>query len=501
METQKKRSFVLLGIVVPLMASCTAINPSSSNSTNLSGGQSQGSNTEVSSTASQSTGNSSNTSQDLSGADLTYVNWNLGTADQNNLERQMVAAFNAATGKNVKIVENVNTSAYEDAIVAMAAKNQMPDVFMLTNMTFGLSNQYLANLSSYATADSDWSKIPSSVAAATTYNGSVYAVPFAIHMMGYFENQELLDSENLKSLNVSPTWNDFYATVSALKQPSKGIMGLNIESTLFEWYPAQINNNFGWFSFDGTKYNLDSADFATAMNLTKTLRTNKMTFDSLTATERTSLGYDDSVAFWNDGKLGLRWGYTYEIPDMLAHSTFDKKFIGVPGGRTPIVGDYLGISPTCKNPELAYEFAKWMSFGPDGIKKRLALDSDGTQFSSLPLSTDDSVISAYFDAKYNRVPGLEDVFKASNSGVVEGVKVIPGYGKSRWTARVGKNVTISIDGVSTTNPQIGQVIDQCWLGNISWADYASGLNAVANQAHSDALDTFQSIYTSSSSSE
>jgi multiple sugar transport system substrate-binding protein len=86
----------------------------------------------------------------LSGADLTYVNWNLGTADQNNLERQMVAAFNAAYNKNVKIVENVNTSAYEDAITAMAAKGQMPDVFMLTNTTYGLSNQYLADMTSYA---------------------------------------------------------------------------------------------------------------------------------------------------------------------------------------------------------------------------------------------------------------------------------------------------------------------------------------------------------------
>lgn len=435
-------------------------------------------------------------SQDLSGSDLTYVNWNLGTADQNNLERQMVAAFNTKYKKNVKIIENVNTSAYEDALIALAAKDQMPDVFMLTNMTFGFTNQYLADLSAYANADAAWSHVPSSVAAATKFNNKIYAIPFAIHMMGYFEDEELLEAQNLASLPVSPTWDAFYKVVNNLKQPANKIMGLNVESTLFEWYPAQINKDYGWFSFDGSKYNLDSADFATAMNLTRTLRANKMTFDSLTAEERTALGYDDVVQFWNDGKLGLRWGYTYEIPDMIANSKFDKKFIGVPGGRTPIVGDYLGVSPTCKDPQLAYQFAKWMSFDPDGIKKRLELDTEGTQFSSLPLSTDDSVISAYFDAKYNRVPGLEDVFRAADNGIVEGVKVIPGYPNSRWKSRVGQTITISIDGVPTQNPNIGQVIDQCWLGTISWADYAKGLNDVANSGYTKALTQIQTNYPS-----
>jgi multiple sugar transport system substrate-binding protein len=346
---------LVAGFVSPLLVGCGTANPTTSNG----------------SSGADSTATSEASSQDLSDAHLTYVNWNLGTADQNNLERQMVAAFNSKYNKKVKIVENVNTNAYEDAIVAMAAKEQMPDVFMLTNTTFGLSNQYLADMTNYANADTDWAKIPASVADATKYKDKIYAIPFAIHMMGYFENEELLDSKNLASLSVSPKWDDFYNIVTSLKQPTNGIMGLNIETTLFEWYPAQLNSSYGWYSFDGSKYNLDSTEFAQAMALTKTIRSSKLTFDSLTADERTAMGYDDSVAFWNDGKLGLRWGYTYEIPDMLAHSTFNKKFIGVPGGRTPIVGDYLGISPTCKNPELAYQFAKWMSFDPDGIKERL----------------------------------------------------------------------------------------------------------------------------------
>ena len=79
-------------------------------------------------------------------------------------------------------------------------------------------------MSSYASADADWAKIPASVADATKYKGKIYAIPFAIHMMGYFENEELLDSKNLASLSVAPKWDDFYNIVTSLKQPANGIM-------------------------------------------------------------------------------------------------------------------------------------------------------------------------------------------------------------------------------------------------------------------------------------
>lgn len=482
MRKNKILGVAFFAAIAALSASCA--------SQNIGGDSSQ------SSKDSSSDSTTPSSSQDLSGADLVYANWDLGTAEENNLERQMIAAFNTANHCNVKILENINTNAYEDALIALAGKQQMPDVFMLTNTTFGLSNQYLADMTSYANADTDWAKIPASVSASSKYKDKVYALPFAIHMMGFFENDDLLDEKNLSALNVSPSWNDLNNVIESLKQPNNGIMGLDKESTLFEWYPAQLNASFGWFSFDGSSYHLDSTEMATAMALTKKLHDDTMTFDSLSNEQITSLGYKDtgSVGMWNAGKLGLRYGYTYEIPDMLAHSKFNKKFIGVPGGRTPIVPDFLGVSPTCKNPALAYKFAKWMSFDPDGIKKRLEFDSDGTLFSSLPLSTDSSVITAYFDAKYNRVPGLEEAFRASDSGIVEGVKVIPGYGKSRWNARAGTSITITVNGQPISNPTVGQLIDQCWYGSLAWANYSSGLNDIANKQYQNALATFSGLY-------
>lgn len=427
-------------------------------------------------------------------AQLTYVNWNLDTKEKNNLERRLIKAYEEKTNVKINIVENINTAAYEDAIAAMASKGNMPDVFMLTNMTFGLENQYLLDIKQYADEDDDWSKIPLPIEEATHYFDGIYSIPFAMHMMGYFVNEELLDTYNIAPLDVSPTYTEFKNTVTALKKPNDGVMGLNFENTIFEWYPSSLNEDLKWFTFDGEKYNLTSDEFATAMSETAYLRANKMTFDSLTAEEREAMGYDDVVEFWNDGKLGLRWGQTYEIPNINEKSSsFDKSFIGTPGGVTPIIGDYLGISPTCEEPEYAYDFARYMSFGTEGILKRLELDTNNDEFSSLPLTTDEDVIDEYF--KTSRIGGLEEVFATIDNGIVEGVKVIPGYINSRWNRRVGQTTTITVDGESITNPKIGQVIDQCWLGNLTWASYAQGLEDVANAAYQSALQRFENLYT------
>ena len=153
-------------------------------------------------------------------AQLTYVNWNLDTKEKNNLERRLIKAYEEKTNVKINIVENINTAAYEDAIAAMASKGNMPDVFMLTNMTFGLENQYLLDIKQYADEDDDWSKIPLPIEEATHYFDGIYSIPFAMHMMGYFVNEELLILQ-YRTFRCFTYYTEFKNTV-ALKQ----MMGL-----------------------------------------------------------------------------------------------------------------------------------------------------------------------------------------------------------------------------------------------------------------------------------
>ena len=162
----------------------------------------------------------------------------------------------------------------------------------------------------------------------------------------------------------------------------------------------------------------------------------KKTLDAFDETDREALGLDPEVDAkvdaWNKGKLAMRYGFTYEIPNMLESNTlnFSFKFIGNPGGKISIVGDYYGIYRDTKEPELAYKFAKWMSYGRDGFRKRMELYEPKGSVNSLPLVNDDALIDEYFDkfGSSSELSGLEDAFEyIKTKSMVEGVKVVPGY--------------------------------------------------------------------------
>ncbi len=438
------------------------------------------------------------------GYDLVYANWNLGTAAANNIERQMIKEFEKRNDVKIKIEENISLTAYDDSIRSLAIKNNLPDVFMLSNINFGLSEQYVIDISDYTEKDEDWGKIPKPIEEAVHFKGGAYAIPFAMHMMGYFVNTELLADHNIRDFDNKDaseiTMNDFISVVEKMSQFKKdGEIGLNKEMTIFEWYPSSANENYGWFSWDGSNYHLDSDEFKRGVEITVDMYKNGYTYTSLTpeelADDFNNAEADEGVGLWNNGGLAIRWGYTAELPDMMQKSDFSKRFIGVPGGRTPIVGDYLGISTTCKNVELAYKFAKWMSFDPAGMRKRIELND--TISNTLPITTDSEIVAEYFNKFVNEsetpVLGLEEAYENLDNGIVEAVKVVPGYNRSRWTALTG--IALTADGMdSISNADVGQFLDWCRMGLANYSDHALDVNKLANKWYGDTIKEYDAKY-------
>lgn len=429
--------------------------------------------------------------------DLTYATWNLGNEADNNIERQMIKAFEEKYDVKVKIVEEISISAYEDSIRGLAVKEKMPDVFMLTNMNFGLKERYVSNISDLVAADQtgDWDNIPKPIEEAVHFKDGIYAIPFAMHMMGYFVNVDLLREYNLDGfLKSEITWDSFYNVVKTMANyKNEGVVGLSHESSIMEWYPASVNENYGWFTWDGEQYHLDSAEFKDAIAKTADIRANKYSYDSLTDEDRAENfeGVEGYASLWDMGRLAIRWGYTYEIPDMIEKSAgdFEIRFIGVPGNRTPIVGDYLAVSSVCENRELAYQFAKWMSFDPAGIRERISRDKDVTN--TLPITVNQTIVDEYFN-KFDTVEGIKEKYDSLDSGIVESVKVVPGFNRSRWLALTGMSVTV--DGETRSNIQIGELLDLCWLGKLSYADYATDCDKLADKQYGKAIDEYAHFY-------
>lgn len=122
---------------------------------------------------------------------------------------------------NVKIVVDTNENeAYKTKIKAMAAANELPDLFSTWGGGFSKpfvdSNSVLA-IDQYLT-DETKSKLVNGAFNNVTYNGKIYGMPFLLSAGALFVNTELFEQNGLK---VPTTYDELLTAVKTFK--SKGI--------------------------------------------------------------------------------------------------------------------------------------------------------------------------------------------------------------------------------------------------------------------------------------
>lgn len=471
----KKRSVVLaliLILVVGLLSACSSKGNNDAGETNPSS----------SSPSQQPSGSASADPGEQ--VVLKYANWNLGTEAENNIERKMIQAFEDSH-PNIKIEldESFDYSKYGDSLAAAAAAGKLPDVMMLPNIPFGLSNEWLLNINEFTTNDAEWANLPKALEGATHYGNGIYAVPAGMFFQGYFINQDLFEQANLPELEYSPSWDDLLNAVKTLNNPSKDILGMSEALQIPDWYPASVNPQLGWYTWDGQQYHLNDPAYAEGINHAKALIQGKYTYDSLSDDEKKKYNAGWHGEVWTQGKVAVRWEGTWGTKEF-SGLNFKSKFVGVPGGRFILIGDFMGISKKSAHPQQAYEFAKYMSFGKDGIMKRMELNTDGS-YTSLPMTTDPAILDQYF--KDGGFPGLKEAYDHIDSAIMEGVKVIPGVVKSKWEATTGVKVG------DKDNANIGDLITDTIRGASKIEDYAEQLNKLANDEYKAAADAISAL--------
>lgn len=411
--------------------------------------------------------------------EITYANWNLGTEEENNLERQMIAEYEKRNPNvKIKIAENIDNAKYVDSLTTAAAAGNLPDVIMLQDIPTGLSNEWLMDLSGLVENDEDWAKISKPVVESTKFEGNPYAMPAGQFALGYFINKDLFEQENVKELEFGYSLEEFENTIKSLTSINKGIIGLEDEGTILDWYPAVKNEDLGWFTWDGEKYNLDAPEFKEGINKAKEFGKNGYVYTSLAPEDQQKFNGTNGFEVWKEGQVAFKYDGTW-VADSIAEFTFDTKFIGLPNGKTVLVNDYMGLSKTTENAEEAYDFAKWMTFSKEGILERIRISEENDiVYSSIPLINDEEVLEKYFE--YNTIEGVEEIYKNIDNAVVEAIKSVPGYANSRWNATTGLKVG------DKENITIGDLIFDCYKGNSKIEDYAAQLNDLANKQYEDA---------------
>lgn len=424
---------------------------------------------------------------------LTYAAWNLGAIDNTtNLERLMLDAFEVQyPWITVEILERPKVPSpdgtseidqnWNEFLGANAARGTLPDVYFTDSVETTIMNDWSLDVKAIAEADPEFMNISADLRTAAEYGGHLMALPYAVYYFGYYINKTLFEENNGDLPTFEDTWDQFAAKVADVANQNvttgTGIAGICGIDRMLEWYPAQLNPDLGWYTYDGTSLHLDGAEFETTLLTYNALMANKsLVYDALTSDEK--MAAFGTTGTWETSQLAAYWEYTPIIASML-DTGFEVDFIGTPGTsashKIPVILDLMCLASTTEHPEEAYLLAKWMSFGKAGYLKRIELSTtvEGIQeLNMTPLQPDAELLDAFFGiyttfTEFRKVVEYDDY-------LIEPNKYVPGYIDARW------------NGVFNATTTLGQVFDGVRTGTMNYADVKTIWNQKANKCLSDA---------------
>jgi ABC-type glycerol-3-phosphate transport system substrate-binding protein len=409
---------------------------------------------------------------------LRYANWNLGTEEENNIQRQMVKAYtDAHPWVTVEFVDMSAEGGWEANLTAYAAKGELPDVFAANNVPLYVQNGWLADLSELTSADADWVDVPQALKDAFTYSGVVYGVPSAQFIMGYWVNKDLYEAANLDAPEYGVSADDFFAAANSLNNVSQGVLGLDEQEFVMGWYANTQDSNLKWFSFDGTNMNYNSAAFKAAV--AKAGEVKPLTWQGLTDEQKTNFKSQGPWELFLNQEAGVRWDASWNVPGWVQNATFEWDFVGIPGGTQALVFDMIGVSSTAANLQEAYNFAKWMSFSKEAWNVEAGLAQAAGSAPKMPVSIDAESLALY--KSFVDKPGINAALDNLDNSLIESLaKVIPGYINARWEGKPG------IDIGEDKDVNMWYMFNFANEGRFKYEDYAAKLEEFANQILADA---------------
>ena len=409
---------------------------------------------------------------------LRYANWNVGTEEENNLQRQLIQAYmDAHPNVTIEFVDMSAEGGWDAVLTSYAAKGELPDVFMANNVPLYVQNGWLADLTDLTAADPDWADVPQVLKDSFTYNGQVLGLPAAQFVMGYFVNQDIYEAANLDAPEYGVSAEDFFDTAIALTDVSQGVLGLDEMEFIMGWYANTEDSNLKWFSFDGTNMNYNSQAFKDAV-----AKAGEMKPYLWQGLSEEQLANFKSVGPWElflNQEVGVRWDGGWSVPGYVENATFNWDFVGIPGGTQALVEDVIVVSKTTANLEEAYNFARWMTFSSEAYAKEAELATAMGTAPKMPVSVNDASLEIYkgfFDK-----PGLLAALENLDSSLIESLaKVIPGYINARWEGKPGIDIGEDLD------VNMWFMFNFANDGRYKYEDYSAQLEEFANQILADA---------------
>jgi multiple sugar transport system substrate-binding protein len=370
----------------------------------------------------------------------------------------------------------------------LAAAGQMPDVINLENPVYPIQNNWVINLKPYLDRETNLT-LPESFVKYGTFNDQLIMVPNSVFFFGVIVNKTLLAQNNIPIPEYGWTIDEFVNIAKRTTRKGQSIGTTEIQP-IPKHLPPQVNDDLGWGAFNEvTKQYQLTPEWVEATNIAVDLYQSGATlYERLDATglpwdfeegsaERAAvderranflmeeLGETDSGVAFYKGKIALYQDFTWAtgFPTNENYTGWEYDWYPFPVkeagdvSRPGIVVDSIGITTSCQNPDAAYEWLKFLTFGTDGIEARFEIYGNYTKadaqarfpglaetaypeavtYNFMPATTDQALIDRWVEFT-DSAPGIKYMMGNMGTGFVDGFKVTPGfdeaYHKTIWKA-------------------------------------------------------------------
>lgn len=417
--------------------------------------------------------------ENASVAIVTYSSWNLRMNDHNNLSWRMIEEFNQAH-ENIRI-EVVEQDFYVEG---------RTDIYMSNNVGDAVLRGDAQDITNLVTNDSEWAKINPAVRESVTYLERVFAIPAAQYYAGFFANYDLInkyasgyDAREVFAPGAYTTeqFIEIVKSIYELRDDGRSVIGVNSTGEMVNWMPAALDktDTLGHFVWNSQAKNFayDSPYFVEAIE--KIADLGQYSFEKAVKEDwdETLFGTNYVDTAFLNGQVGFMQSATYNTS--YQYGTDDICFIAYPDSTVISILDYLCISPNAENLEAAYEVAKYMTFGSEGIYNRFRIiesEKDDSFSIGLPIVQDEAIMNAWFD--HVNMKGVAEVYQKVINGemevLVEGNKTVLGFQEARFTTSTGIAYANVREGQTLT---VGDYLWELCLGNISIDNFRTDFNS------------------------
>lgn len=287
--------------------------------------------------------------------------------------KDLVAEFNANNDYGVTIeAEFQATNDYKTKLSTTMASDAEPDIFFTYELSFlenYVNGDKVVDLQPYLDADTDWkNSFNGGVLEQVTYDGDVYAIPFAQCVAVMYYNTAIFDQYGL---SIPTTYDEYTQICDTLV--ANGVTPVALASTsndawLVSQYIQQLSNGIvGYDLFDslnkGTGAWNDAAFVQAAELFQKEIDNNYFEKGF------TGVGNDEARALFQNGQAAMYFNGTWEVPNLsdeslcaeaaniscFAMPAYNSQYNNISMGA---LDGSFAISKNCQNVDAAIDFLK-----------------------------------------------------------------------------------------------------------------------------------------------